>query len=143
MVNYGVSPGSSSEDIVHAVNAANIVVRIPEIDKNDPVQFTASILDCRVEDPEPEARVFINSRAGTIIISGDVEIGDVIVSHKNVVVEAGSPAFAPIDADKTSELKLQQLVDQLNSLKVPTADMIEIIRGIDRNGKLHGRLIID
>jgi hypothetical protein len=26
---------------------------------------------------------------------------------------------------------------------VPTADMIEIIRGIERNGKLHGRLIID
>jgi hypothetical protein len=34
-------------------------------------------------------------------------------------------------------------VNQLNSLKVPTSDVIEIIRGIERNGKLHGRLIID
>jgi flagellar basal body P-ring protein FlgI len=38
---------------------------------------------------------------------------------------------------------LQELVNQLNALKVPTTDMIEIIRGINENGKLHGRLIID
>jgi hypothetical protein len=38
---------------------------------------------------------------------------------------------------------LEQLVTQLNSLKVPTADVIDIIRGIERNGKLHGRLIIE
>ena len=30
----------------------------------------------------------INPRAGSIVISGEVEIGDVIVSHKNIVVEA-------------------------------------------------------
>jgi flagellar P-ring protein precursor FlgI len=50
--------------------------------------FTSQILETRIEEPEPESRVVINSRAGTIVISGDVEIGDVIVSHKNVVVEA-------------------------------------------------------
>jgi len=86
----------------------------------------------------------INPRAGTIVISGDVEIGDVIVSHKNVVVEAvAPPAFAQIDVDKSSAPKLEQLVTQLNSLKVPTADVIDIIRGIERNGKLHGRLVIE
>jgi flagellar P-ring protein precursor FlgI len=78
------------------------------------------------------------------VISGDVEIGDVIVSHKNVVVDASqTPAFASIDVDKSNEAKLTTLVDQLNALKVPAADMIEIIKGIERNGKLHGRLIID
>ena len=79
------------------------------------------------------------------MISGDVEIGDVIVSHKNVVVEAtAAPARSrrSTSTNRTSR-KLQQLVDQLNALKVPTADMIEIIRGIERNGKLHGRLIIE
>jgi len=88
--------------------------------------------------------VVINPRAGTIVISGEVEIGDVIVSHKNVVVEATTaPTFASIDVDQSSAPKLEQLVQQLNSLKVPTADVIEIIRGIERNGKLHGRLIIE
>ena len=54
-----------------------------------------------------------------------------------------SPTFAAIDVDQSGAPKLQTLVDQLNSLKVPTSDMVEIIKGIERNGKLHGRLIIE
>jgi flagellar P-ring protein precursor FlgI len=132
----------SSDDMVRAINAANIRVRIPEI--RDPVEFVSDILEIQMEEPQAESRVVINARAGTIVISGDVQIGDVIVSHKNVVVDAtAAPTFAAIDADQSSAPKLQTLVDQLNSLKVPTADMIEIIKGIERNGKLYGRLIIE
>ncbi len=133
-----------AEDMVRAIDAANIVVRIPDTEASDPVGFTSFILESPIAEPEPEARVVINSRAGTIVISGEVEIGDVIVSHKNVVVEtAAAPTFAQIDVDQSSAPKLEQLITQLNSLKVPTADVIEIIQGIDRNGKLHGRLIVD
>ena len=53
----------------------------------DPVAFASDLLEIRIEEPQTESRVVINPRAGTIVISGDVEIGDVIVSHKNVVVE--------------------------------------------------------
>jgi len=144
MANYEISDSKTIEDMVRAIDAANIIVRIPETWARDPVGFASDVLDTRIEEPEPESRVVINSRAGTIVISGDVEIGDVIVTHKNVVVEAGTAAsFAPIDVDQSSTPKLDQLVNQLNSLKVPPEDMIEIIRGIERNGKLHGRLIID
>lgn len=139
-----IADSAAADDMVRAIDAANIVVRIPPTEANDPVGFTSYILDISVGEPEPEARVVINPRAGTIVISGEVEIGDVIVSHKNVVVEAATaPTFAHIDVDQSSAPKLEQLVQQLNSLKVPTADVIEIIRGIERNGKLHGRLIIE
>jgi flagellar P-ring protein precursor FlgI len=147
MANYEGADTKPMDEMVRAMDAANIVVRIPEIMIKDPVRFASDLLDTRLTEPEPEARVVINSRAGTIVISGDVEIGDVIVSHKNVVVEAaaGPPAgtFASIDVDKSNSLKLDDLVSQLNALKVPTTDVIEIICGIERNGKLHGRLIID
>jgi flagellar P-ring protein precursor FlgI len=135
----------SEESYVKAIDAANIRVRIPELYKDDPVGFATELLDILVFDPEPEARVVINSRAGSIVISGDVEIGDVIISHKNVVIEAGaaSNSFTAIDADKSGAPKLNELVNQLNALKVPTDDMIEIIRGIEQNGKLHGRLIVN
>ncbi len=133
-----------TEEMVRAIDASNIEVRIPKNSMNDPVGFASDLLEIRIEEPQTESRVVINPRAGTIVISGDVEIGDVIVSHKNVVVDATTaPTFAPIDVDQSSAPKLQTLVDQLNSLKVPTADMIEIIKGIERNGKLHGRLIIE
>jgi len=132
------------EEMVHAENAANIRVRIPATSERDPVAFASELLEIQMEEPQTESRVVINPRAGTIVISGDVAIGDVIISHKNVAVEATSaPAFAHIDVDASSAPKLQELVNQLNSLKVPTADMVEIIKGIDRNGKLHGRLIIE
>ncbi len=129
---------------VEAIDASTIKVRIPNAYREDPVGFAAELLETNVFEPEPEARVVVNTRAGSIVISGDVEIGDVIVTHKNVVVQAAAaPAFAALDSDKSSQPKLQELVNQLNALKVPTDDMIEIIRGIEQNGKLHGRLIID
>jgi flagellar P-ring protein FlgI len=138
------SDSRASEQMVHAIDAANIMVRIPKIFMSDPVAFASDLLEIQMEEPQTESRVVINPRAGTIVISGDVEIGDVIVSHKNVVVDATtSPSFSAIDVDQSSAPKLQTLVDQLNSLKVPTADMVEIIKGIERNGKLHGRLIIE
>jgi flagellar P-ring protein FlgI len=144
MSNLGITDGKKLEEMVWAIDAANIKVRIPKIDENDPVGFTAALLDSRIEEPEPESRVVVNSRAGTIVISGEVEIGDVLVTHKNITVEAiSSPAFAAVDVDESNKAKLDQLVTQLNSLKVPPEDMIEIIRGIERNGKLHGQLIID
>ena len=130
--------------MAQAIDAANIVVRIPRTYSNDPVAFASEILDLAIYEHEPEARVVINPRAGSIVISGDVEIGDVVVSHKNIVVEAGtSSSFEELDVDQSNQPRLRQLVDQLNTLKVPTEDMIEIIRGIERNGKLHGRLIIE
>jgi flagellar P-ring protein precursor FlgI len=140
------SKSNSTESMVRAIDASNIIVRIPETAQNDPVGFTSDILEIRVTEPEPEARVVVNERAGTIVISGEVEIGDVIVSHRNITVETEFEpveAFSQIDIDASNKPKLDQLVAQLNALKVPTSDMIEIIRGIERNGKLHGRLIIE
>ncbi len=89
----------------------------------------------------------INERAGSIVIDGNVEIGDVVVSHKNIIIEAGEiPAaeFQPIpDQGKANPAKLKSLVDALSALKVPHDDVVDIIKGIERNGKLHARLIIE
>jgi flagellar P-ring protein precursor FlgI len=132
------------DDFVKARDATNIIVRIPDEYKSDPVAFTAAVLDTEVYSAEPEARVVINSRTGLIVISGDVTVGDVVVSHNSVVVEAGQPATVEaIDADQSDSTKLNALVDALNSIKLPNEDRIEIIKEIARCGKLHGQLIIE
>lgn len=135
----------NDETGVQALNASNIVVRVPEIYRDDPVDFVSALLEMQVYNPEPESRVVINQRTGAIVIDGDVQIGDVVISHRNIVVEAGMPTsqFAMIDQQGAETAKLQALVDALNALKVPNDDAIEIIKGIDRSGKLHARLIID
>jgi flagellar P-ring protein precursor FlgI len=132
------------DSFAKAISASNIVVQVPEEYKNDPVAFTADVLEAPIYSAEPEARVVINQKTGSIVISGDVTIGDVVVSHKNVVVEAGQGAvFAPVDTDQAEDAKLQSLVTALNSIKVPHEDVVEIIKGIAQNGKLHGRLIVE
>ena len=86
----------------------------------------------------------INPRAGSIVVSGDVEIGEVAVSHRNIVVQAtASSAFTGFSTENVQNPKLQELINQLDALKVSTDDMMEIIRGIERSGKLHGRLIVE
>ena len=134
------------EDLCHARDAANIRVRIPEVYRNDPVGFASDVLDIKLYEHEPESRVVINPRAGSIVISGDVEIGTSSCRTRTSSVEAvgDGPRVQPRSTSINRTIRsCKQLVDQLNSLKVPTLDMIEIIRGIERNGKLHGRLIIE
>jgi flagellar P-ring protein precursor FlgI len=132
------------DDIVQATSASNIVVKIPPFIRDDPVAFVAELLDTEVYSPEPEARVVINQKTGSIVISGDVTIGDVVVSHKNIVIEAGQAAeFTSIDPEQTEDAKLQSLVTALNSIKAPHSDVVEIIKEIARTGKLHGRLIVE
>jgi len=91
--------------------------------------------------------VVINERAGSIVISGDAEIGAAVVTHKNVVVETGGPTsaarFVPVDSTQTDSPKLKGLVETLNAIRVPTEDIIEIIKGLDRDGKLYARLIVE
>jgi flagellar P-ring protein precursor FlgI len=134
-------------DNVVAIDATNIVVRIPDAEAAQPVAFIAYILEIDLYEKEPEARVSINERTGTIVISGDVEIGSVVVTHKNVTVQTDQPpqagAFTALDTEQLDAPRLTRLVATLNDLKIPPADIIEIIKGIERNGKLHGKLIVE
>ena len=57
MSNSGNTDARKDEEMVRAIDAANIKVRIPKIDENDPVGFAADTLDSRIEEPEPESRV--------------------------------------------------------------------------------------
>src|SRR5688572_20343617 len=62
MANYENSDTKTIGDMVRAIDAANIIVRIPETWAKDPVGFASDILDTRIEEPEPESRVVINPR---------------------------------------------------------------------------------
>ena len=102
-------------------------------------------------EPQTGARVVVNERAGSVIISGDVEIGSVAVTHKNIVIETagggaerrGARPSSPVDPVDPGAPKLKALVEALNAIHVPTSDIIEIIKGLNRDGKLHGQLIVE
>jgi len=147
-INSALGFQGSGAALARAINPVNIEVQIPAQYKDDPVLFVAQVMALPMLEPQTGARVVINERTGSIVISGDVEIGAVVVTHKNIVVETATTAVTPqvfrgLEVSDTPTPRLKSLVEALNSLHVPPADMIEIIKGLDRNGKLHAQLIIE
>jgi flagellar P-ring protein precursor FlgI len=138
---------SGAAALAKAINPANIEVQIPSAYADNPVDFISQVLALSVPEPQIPARVVINERAGSIVISGDVEIGPAVVTHKNVVVETGAPTgaarFVSLDPGQAEAPKLKALVETLNAVRVPTEDVIEIIKGLERDGKLHAQLIVE
>ncbi len=146
LINSQLGFQTSGLPLARALNQMTIEVSVPAQYREDPVSFVSQVLGLRMLDPPTGARVVINERAGSIVISGDVEIGPVVVTHKNVVVEAGAATggyFVPIDLQQNQNVKLKALVEALNAVHLPSQDIIDIIRGLDRNGKLYAQLIVE
>lgn len=157
-VNRFLSPGGSSEDpsrrtgqqYAYAVDARNVIVRIPDIDQDRPVEFISELLKLSVELREiPGTRVVINERAGVVVVGDEVAIRPVAISHKNLTIDAGGQggsSFVTLErlpSPGNQSVALRSLVAALNGLKVDTADMIEIIKALDRQGALWGELVIE
>jgi flagellar P-ring protein FlgI len=147
VINSQLSIQSSDGSLARAISAVNIEVRVPSQYQSEPVAFLSQVLALTIQEPQTEGRVVVNEKTGSIIIGADVTMGSVVVTHKNVVVETGDNLppnrFVPIDTERGQTTKLKALVEALNALKVPQTDVIDIIKGLERNGKLHGKLIVE
>ena len=137
-------------------DGAGIDVRLPEGARERPVEFLARLEAVTVE-PDRRARVVINERTGTVVITGDVEISPVVISHKGLTISTVLPAPLPSPRNpvvKTTEVvaldtanaggaKLQDLMNMLDQLKVPVQDRIDILKELDKSSKLHAKLMFE
>ena len=133
--------------VARALDQLNIEIEVPKRYHSDGVLFLSYIMDIDVLEPRVGARVIINERSGAITCSAEVEIGSVAVTHKNIVtVEAGATmpgsSFVGVSTSDPQNPKLKALIDALKAVKVPNDDIIDIIKGIEANGRLYGQLII-
>jgi flagellar P-ring protein precursor FlgI len=159
VVNADISFESNQRQLARAIAPGVIRVSVPEQYRNDPVQFVAQVLDVGIDNPHTQARVVLNAKSGTIIVTGEVELSPVVIAHQNLSVTVGDASQAPADGadagntgsrfvplmDQSLQAPqhLKELVEALNRLKVPTADIIEIIKDLHRSGKLHAVLITE
>jgi len=159
-INQEISFESRGQNLAKAIGPGVVQVQIPEHHRGDPMTFISQILEVWIENPHTQARVVVNAKAGTVIVTGEVEISPVAISHKNLTVTIGGPeepqpAGQPaeptpgvgfvglMDQQTRQPQKLKQLVDALNQLKVPTTDVIDILKDLHRAGKLHAELITE
>ena len=142
-----------------ATNPTTVEVTIPTTDREEPVGFISRVQ--RLDVPERllnnEARVLINDKTHTMIITGDVEISPAIISHAGLTITTVTPALPPtlqnpgtkrqefvaIDSTNSSGAKLQDLVAALDQLKVTAEERITIIKELHKSGKLHAKLITE
>ncbi len=146
----GLSAGNGASDtliIAKAIDQLHIEVGIPQAYKSEEVQFVSLLLDIPLTQVKKPKRVVINEREGVIVIGEDVLISPVAINHKNLTIDARpiQGGFAAVDTDSPLKprAKLKNLVDALNGLNVPTADVIAIIRTLERNGDLYGEVVFD
>jgi flagellar P-ring protein precursor FlgI len=146
-----------AETIAVAVDAKNVVVQIPAVERDRPDSFIANVLSLPVPILPTEARVTINDKNGTMIITGDVEISPVVISQKGLTITTVTPApvatarnpiigtknNVALDTTNQGGARLQDLANAFDQLKVPIEDRIEIIKNLYDIGKLHAKLIVD
>ncbi len=138
--------------IALAAGPAAITVRIPPAYRPDPVRFAALLLAVSLDRPDSRPRVVVNARTGTIVVTGEVELSPVAISHKTLTVDVGPPGggaggaapngFRPLgEPEPAPRPQLESLLKALNQLRVPTADVIHILRELHASGKLHAEFV--
>lgn len=155
MVNDGL--GAAGEILATARSEKVVEITIPASERQRPDGFIAQVQRLPIPILNTEARVQINERTGTMVITGDVEISAVVISHKGLTISTVTPPLqasvrtpvtitkdvVAIDPNNTGGAKLQDLVAALDQLKVPAEDRITIIKELHKTGKLHAKLVTE
>jgi len=155
--NINDAESTNGEIIAVVIDPKNVVVTIPAVEREHPDSFISRVQRLPVQLLPTEARVQINERTGTLLITGDVEISPVVISHKGLTITTITPAPVPtarnpqigsrdmvaLDTTNSGGARLQDLVNALDQLKVPVEDRITIIKELYKIGKLNAKLIVE
>ena len=153
-------------DVAQAVDGTSISVRAPE-NLNQRVAFMGMLENIEVTPAEPNARVVINSRTGTVVINRAVRVTAAAVSHGTISVaitatnEVSQPnplaqgQTTPVqNADiAVSEPKnpmflfkpgvdLRDIVDAVNQIGASPSALIAILEALKSSGSLRAELVI-
>jgi len=155
-VDKELSISAGVERVALAMDLKNVVVLIPQHQRGDPASWIRDVERTPILMESNEARLTINRKAGTIVVTGDTRMSPVVVSQAGLTVTvshtpegaAVRPAveeepFVPVDVEGDRQPNVRDLLEALNRLKVPFADRVSILEEIHRAGKLHARIMYE
>ena len=155
-------------DIATALDGVSIVIRAP-MDISQRVAFMGMIENLDVQPGEPPARVVINARTGTVVISRNVRVTAAAVTHGGITVkiaatnEVSQPnALAPAGAATTAVtnadvavtearnpmflfkpgVDLRDIVDAVNQVGATPSALVSILEALKRSGSLRAELLV-
>jgi flagellar P-ring protein precursor FlgI len=154
------------DGIAQAIDATSIAIRSPA-NASQRVAFMSEIENLDVTPGEPPARVIVNSRTGTVVISRNVKVTAAAVSHGTISVmiaatnEVSQPA--PLAEGETAEVQnadvavqedknpmflfqpgvdLRQIVDAVNQVGATPSALIAILEALKSSGSLRAELVV-
>jgi flagellar P-ring protein precursor FlgI len=145
------------ERVALATDAKSVVVLVPKHQRGDVASWIRDVQRTPLFMEANEARVVINRTTGTVVVTGDTRISPVIVSQLGLTVTVFNPGpggaplqpaieqhdFVAVDAERSREPNVRDLLEALNRLKVPFNDRVAILEEIHRAGKLHATLLYE
>jgi flagellar P-ring protein precursor FlgI len=161
-VNKGVGEGSAT-----IIDGGSVSVRAPR-DITQRVAFLSTVENLEVDPAAAPAKVIINSRTGTVVISSNVRVSPAAVSHGSLSVSikeeqtVSQPApFArvgqttvtnssTINVDQGSNrmflfkpgVELEQIVHAVNEVGAAPGDLVAILEALKEAGALQAELIV-
>ncbi|MCB1867462.1 MAG: flagellar basal body P-ring protein FlgI [Gammaproteobacteria bacterium] len=160
-INAAVGAGAAQ-----AIDASSVRVSAP-MDASQRVGFYALIENLEVNPGIASARVIVNSRTGTVVISSEVRVSPAAVSHGNLVVTISEePAVsqpAPLSGGTTQVVPqsqvnvseqdsrmflfnpgttLDEVVRAVNQVGAAPSDLVAILEALKQAGALQAELVI-
>ena len=143
-----------------------MAIEVP-IDTTQRVSFLSMVENLEVSPAEPPARIVINSRTGTVVISRQVKVTAAAVSHGtiSVSVAATNEVSQPLPFSQGDTVGVQnaevevaepnnpmvlfqpgvdlrQIVDAVNQVGATPSSLIAIIEALKSSGSLRAELVI-
>jgi flagellar P-ring protein FlgI len=160
-VNKGVGEGTAT-----IIDGGSVRVRAPK-DATQRMAFLSTVENLQVEPASAAARVIINSRTGTVVISSNVTVSPAAVSHGSLSVtikeeqqvsqpgplSVGQTAVvtnSTIKVDQGSNrmflfkpgVELEQIVRAVNEVGAAPGDLVAILEALKEAGALQAELIV-
>ena len=159
--------GSFGEGTAEAIDGVSVRVAAPE-GMSERVGFLSMIEGLEIEPGEPPARVVVNSRSGTVVISRNVRVSAAAVTHGSLMVkiaqrnEVSQPnpltqvqEATPVqntDIQVAEEenpmflfepgVELRDIVDAVNNVGASPSALVAILETLKQSGSLRAELII-
>jgi flagellar P-ring protein precursor FlgI len=158
--------GQFGAGVARAIDAVSVAIRAPQ-DLSSRVAFVSMVENMDVKPGEPPARVVVNARTGTVVISRNVRVNAAAVSHGTISVaisatnEVSQPN--PLAGGQTAAVQnaqvqvqdpknpmflfqpgvdLRQIVDAVNQVGATPSALIAILEALKSSGSLRADLIV-
>lgn len=152
-----------------AVDAATVEVDLGGGNNPNELMATISRIENLNIEIDPEARVVINERTGTVVVGGNVELLPAVIAHGGIEItiqrsliipqpapftilppRIGEVADVIVEEENTSAVPLtveqpttvENIASALNLLQVKPRDLIAIFQALKESGSLQAELII-